>query len=66
MRRFDWIRDKQILTPAVRKSGGFGTVDAARVDRLISQIASTGRRPKVCQVCSNDYVPFLYDRSVPM
>ncbi len=63
--RFDWIKTRQILTPAVRKAGGFGAIDPGRVATLITQFTEPGKTPPVLKVFSGDYLPPLSDRSVP-
>jgi NitT/TauT family transport system substrate-binding protein len=63
--RFDWIKTRQILTPAVKKAGGFGAIDAGRVETLITQFTAPGKQPPALTVFSGDYLPPLSDRAVP-
>lgn len=64
--RFDWIKTRQILTPAVRRAGGFGAIDPGRVATLITQFTEPGKRPPVLKVFSDEYLPPLSDRAVPV
>jgi NitT/TauT family transport system substrate-binding protein len=62
--RFEWIRDRQVLTPAVR-ANGLGKVDPARLRRLAAQIAGPDAQPfAVEQVFDASFLPALEDRAV--
>jgi NitT/TauT family transport system substrate-binding protein len=61
--RFAWIRDRQILTPAV-KANGLGLADTTRLARVISQIAPPNKTVRIDQVYSAAYLPPLSDRSI--
>jgi len=64
--RFDWIRQRQILTPAVRRAG-LGPVDPHRLARAIRAIqdADPGARTlKPDEIWSPAYLPVRADRLV--
>src|SRR5260221_347350 len=61
--RFEWIRERQVLTPAVR-ANGLGMIDLARVRRLATQIAAPGAQAfAVERVFDGSFLPALADRS---
>jgi NitT/TauT family transport system substrate-binding protein len=61
--RFEWIRERQVLTPPVR-ANGLGLVDLARVRRLAAQIAGPDAKPfAVEQVFDGSFLPALADRA---
>jgi NitT/TauT family transport system substrate-binding protein len=61
--RFEWIRERQVLTPAVR-ANGLGVVDPARLRRLAAQISGPGAPPfAVEQVFDTSFLPALADRA---
>jgi NitT/TauT family transport system substrate-binding protein len=63
--RFDWIRKRQIVTPAVLQDG-LGRIDKARVQKIIEQIrAQTGKSDPsdVLQVYSDKFMPPKIDVS---
>jgi NitT/TauT family transport system substrate-binding protein len=63
--RFEWIKERQVLTPAVRASGGLGVVDPARLRRLAAQIAGPSAAPfAVESVFDTSFLPALPDRAV--
>jgi NitT/TauT family transport system substrate-binding protein len=63
--RFEWIRERQVVTPAVRASGGLGVVDPARLRRLATQIAGPSAASfAVEQVFDTSFLPALADRSI--
>ena len=64
--RFEWIRERQVLTAPVR-ANGLGVVDPARLRRLATQIAGPGADAKafpVEQVFDASFLPALADRAV--
>jgi NitT/TauT family transport system substrate-binding protein len=64
--RFEWIRDRQVLTPPVR-ANGLGVVDPARLRRLAAQIAPPSSAPEpfpVERVFDGSFLPALADRRV--
>ncbi|MGZ5571830.1 MAG: ABC transporter substrate-binding protein [Usitatibacter sp.] len=64
--RFEWIRERQVLTPSVR-ANGLGVVDIARVRRLAAQIAGPSGVPPsflVEDVFDGGFLPALADRRV--
>ena len=64
--RFEWIRERQVLTPSVR-ANGLGVVDPARLRRLAAQIAtpaSDGQAFAVERVFDGSFLPALADRAV--
>ena len=62
--RFEWIRERQVLTPPVR-ANGLGVIDPARLRRLAAQIAGPdARRFAVEQVFDASFLPALADRAV--
>ena len=62
--RFEWIRSRQVLTPAVRASG-LGVIDPARLRRLAAQVAGPGAAPfAVERVFDTSFLPPLADRAV--
>jgi len=64
LERFDWIRERQVLTPPVRAQG-LGVVDPARLRRLAAQIAGPGAAAfAVDQVFDASFLPALADRAV--
>jgi len=64
LERFDWIRERQVLTPPVRAQG-LGVVDPARLRRLAAQIAGPGAAVfAVDQVFDASFLPALADRAV--
>ncbi|MGZ5049372.1 MAG: ABC transporter substrate-binding protein [Usitatibacter sp.] len=61
--RFEWIRERQVLTPPVR-ANGLGVIDIARVRRLAAQIAPPGAKAfAVEQVFDGSFLPPLADRA---
>jgi NitT/TauT family transport system substrate-binding protein len=63
--RFDWIRTRQVVTPAVLRDG-LGHVERARVEKIIAQIrAHDGRTGPfdVTQVYSDKFMPPKIDVS---
>jgi NitT/TauT family transport system substrate-binding protein len=61
--RFEWIRERQVLTPPVR-ANGLGVIDLARVRRLAGQISAPGAKPfAVEQVFDGSFLPALADRA---
>jgi len=64
LERFDWIRERQVLTLPVRAQG-LGVVDPARLRRLAAQIAGPGAAAfAVDQVFDASFLPALADRAV--
>lgn len=63
--RFEWIRERQVLTPPVR-ANGLGVVDFARLRRLAAQIAgpSAASPFAVESVFDASFLPALADRAV--
>jgi NitT/TauT family transport system substrate-binding protein len=62
--RFEWIRERQVLTPPVR-ANGLGVIDPARLRRLAAQIAGPdAKRFAVEQVFDASFLPALADRVV--
>jgi len=62
--RFEWIKSRQVLTPAVRASG-LGVIDPARLRRLAAQVAGPGAAPfAVERVFDTSFLPPLADRAV--
>jgi NitT/TauT family transport system substrate-binding protein len=64
--RFEWIKERQVLTPAVR-ANGLGVVDPARLRRLAAQIAGPAAAAQpfaVEQVFDASFLPAPADRSV--
>lgn len=62
--RFEWIRERQVLTPPVR-ANGLGVVDPARLRRLAAQIAGPNSAPfAVERVFDTSFLPALADRAV--
>lgn len=64
--RFEWIRERQVLTPPVR-ANGLGVVDVARLRRLAAQIAgpSADTPPfAVERIFDGSFLPALADRRV--
>jgi NitT/TauT family transport system substrate-binding protein len=63
--RFDWIRSRQVVTPAVLRDG-LGHVDKARVEKIVAQIrAQDGKSAPldVRQVYSDKFMPPKIDVS---
>jgi NitT/TauT family transport system substrate-binding protein len=63
LKRFDWIRTRQIATPAVLREG-LGHIDKTRVEKIVSQIlAQAGRTDTfdVSQVYSDRFMPAKID-----
>jgi NitT/TauT family transport system substrate-binding protein len=63
--RFDWIRERQIVTPAVLRDG-LGRIDRARVQKIVEQIlAQAGKSSPfdVLQVYSDRFMPPKIDVS---
>jgi len=61
--RFEWIKSRQVLTPAVRASG-LGVIDPARLRRLAAQVAGPGAAPfAVERVFDTSFLPPLADRA---
>ena len=63
--RFDWIRTRQVVTPAVLRSG-LGHIDKRRVEKIITQIlAQDGRNQRfdVTRVYSDQFMPPKIDVS---
>ena len=64
LERFDWIRERQVLTLPVRAQG-LGVVAPARLRRLAAQIAGPGAAAfAVDQVFDGRFLPALPDRAV--
>ena len=62
--RFEWIKERQVLTPPVR-ANGLGVVDPARLRRLAAQIAGPSAAPfAVERVFDTSFLPALPDRAV--
>ena len=64
--RFEWIRERQVLTPPVR-ANGLGVVDFARLRRLAAQISGPSAAPQsfaVEDVFDASFLPALADRAV--
>ena len=62
--RFDWIKERQILTPPVR-ANGLGVIDSARLRRLAAQIAGPSAAAfAVDTVFDASFLPALADRAV--
>ncbi len=62
--RFEWIRERQVLTPPVR-ANGLGVIDPARLRRLAAQIAGPAAAPfAVEQVFDPRFLPAPADRAV--
>ncbi len=62
--RFEWIRERQVLTPPVR-ANGLGVIDSARLRRLAVQIAGPAAAPfAVERVFDPSFLPALADRAV--
>jgi NitT/TauT family transport system substrate-binding protein len=64
--RFEWIRERQVLTPPVR-ANGLGIVEIARLRRLAAQIAGPSAAPQsfaVESVFDASFLPALADRAV--
>ena len=63
--RFEWIRARQVLTPAVR-AAGLGVIDPARLRRLAAQIAGPGSSAPsfpIERVFDMSFLPALADRA---
>jgi NitT/TauT family transport system substrate-binding protein len=57
--RFEWIKTRQVVTPAVRRDG-LGHIDTARVDRIVAQIRAVSDATgtfDVNQVYSDKFMP---------
>ena len=62
--RFEWIKERQVLTPPVR-ANGLGVVDPARLRRLAAQIAGPSAAPFAVElVFDTSFLPALPDRAV--
>ena len=63
--RFEWIRSRQVLTPAVRANGGLGVLDPARLRRLAAQVAGPSAAPFALErVFDTSFLPALANRAV--
>jgi NitT/TauT family transport system substrate-binding protein len=63
--RFDWIKTRQVITPAVRRNG-LGHIDRARVAKILAQILGDGGKGKhfdIDQVYSTRFMPPKIDVS---